>query len=91
MPSHRNIPRYDSSGHRLCYIDAEEARRLCADGSHLFVCVSCGTSKGEGRCLVAANHTFAVFDAAVEEEETGQRAQNAAPPDPKETPPAGPQ
>jgi hypothetical protein len=73
MPSHRNICVYDSTGHELCHIDAEEAHQLCADGSHLFICRFCGTSKGEGRCLVGPNHTFAVFE-ATPEKHSGRRS-----------------
>jgi hypothetical protein len=65
MPSFRNlrnVSSYDPSGHQLCYIDAEEAHRLCADGSHEWRCVSCGNAKGEGPCVVARNHTMAVFE-----------------------------
>jgi hypothetical protein len=77
MPSHRNISRYDSSGHQLNYIDAEEAHRLCADASHEWLCICCGQSKGEGRCLLAPNHTFAVFEATLEAEDSGREARGS--------------
>jgi hypothetical protein len=76
MPSFRNlrnVSSYDAAGHQLCYTDAGEAHRLCADGSHEWRCVSCGNSKGEGACLVATNHTMAVFEIATDLEDDADR------------------